>query len=47
METIRSRHCEEPTGPRVARPDDRLRDEAIQTFLRVEILDCFACNDEK
>jgi hypothetical protein len=25
------RHCEEPTGPREARPDDRLRDEAIQT----------------
>ena len=25
-----ARHCEEPTGPReVARPDDRLRDEAI------------------
>ena len=27
----RSRHCEEPTGPaRSGRPDDRLRDEAIQ-----------------
>src|SRR5262249_1170597 len=26
------RHCEEPTGPaRLGRPDDRLRDEAIQT----------------
>src|ERR1700738_3270659 len=25
------RHCEEPTGPRKARPDDKLRDEAIQT----------------
>src|SRR6185437_11062942 len=22
-------HCEKPTGPREARPDDRLRDEAI------------------
>jgi hypothetical protein len=29
--TFSGRHCEEPTGPReVARPDDRLRDEAIQ-----------------
>src|SRR6185312_14635370 len=28
------RHCEEPTGPRNARPDDRLRDEAIQSFAR-------------
>src|SRR5437667_745603 len=26
------RHCEEPTGPRKARPDDRLRDEAIHSF---------------
>jgi hypothetical protein len=26
------RHCEEPTGPREARPDDKLRDEAIQTL---------------
>jgi hypothetical protein len=24
------RHCEEPTGPRFGRPDDKLRDEAIQ-----------------
>jgi len=28
----RSRHCEEPTGPAFGRPDDRLRDEAIQSF---------------
>jgi hypothetical protein len=36
-----SRHCEEPTGPaRSGRPDDRLRDEAIQTG--VKDLDCFA-----
>ena len=28
---VRTRHCEEPTGPaRSGRPDDRLRDEAIQ-----------------
>jgi hypothetical protein len=26
-----ARHCEEPTGPaRSGRPDDKLRDEAIQ-----------------
>jgi hypothetical protein len=25
-----SRHCEEPTGPAEGRPEDRLRDEAIQ-----------------
>jgi hypothetical protein len=25
-----SRHCEEPTGPAFGRPDDKLRDEAIQ-----------------
>jgi hypothetical protein len=31
--------CEESTGPREARPDDRLRDEAIQ---RVAGMDCFA-----
>jgi len=24
------RHCEEPTGPAEGRPEDRLRDEAIQ-----------------
>src|SRR6185437_10703292 len=29
---VEARHCEEPTGPREARPDDRLRDEAIQTW---------------
>jgi hypothetical protein len=35
-----ARHCEEPTGPaRSGRPDDKLRDEAIQ-FL--DALDCFA-----
>ncbi len=35
------RHCEEPTGPaRSGRPDDRLRDEAIQN--RTVALDCFA-----
>src|SRR6185503_14011126 len=35
----RSRHCEEPTGPaRSGRPDDKLRDEAIQHRL----MDCFA-----
>ena len=29
--TVRARHCEEPTGPaRSGRPDDRLRNEAIQ-----------------
>jgi hypothetical protein len=42
-----SRHCEEPTGPaRSGRPDDRLRDEAIQ--LPGTELDCFAIarNDE-
>src|SRR5579864_1609871 len=34
-------HCEEPTGPaRSSRPDDRLRDEAIQ--LSAAVLDCFA-----
>jgi hypothetical protein len=28
------RHCEEPTGPaRSGRPDDRLRDEAIQSLV--------------
>jgi len=39
--TNRSRHCEEPTGPaRSGRPDDMLRDEAIQN--REAGLDCFA-----
>jgi hypothetical protein len=33
------RHCKEPTGPAFGRPDDKLRDEAIQ-FLGC--LDCFA-----
>jgi hypothetical protein len=38
---IGPRHCEELTGPReVARPDDRLRDEAIQNCAAA--LDCFA-----
>ena len=27
--TRQRRHCEEPTGPRIARPEDKLRDEAI------------------
>ena len=27
------RHCEEPTGPALGRPDDKLRDEAIQSSL--------------
>jgi hypothetical protein len=27
------RHCEEPTGPAFSRPDDKLRDEAIQFLL--------------
>src|SRR5437773_8129230 len=34
------RHCEAPTGPRGARPDDRLRAEAIQSVSGA--LDCFA-----
>jgi hypothetical protein len=34
------RHCEEPTGPAFGRPDDKLRDEAIQSALAA--LDCFA-----
>jgi hypothetical protein len=29
MKLSMARHCEEPTDPREARPDDRLRDEAI------------------
>jgi hypothetical protein len=47
-----ARHCEEPTGPaRSGRPDDRLRDEAIQRgaaepvspcYVRYTELDCFA-----
>jgi len=43
------RHCEEPTGPREARPDDRLRDEAIQTCRSVEQsgLLRFARNDDE
>jgi hypothetical protein len=35
------RHCEEPTGPRKARPDDRLRDEAIPGSASGG-MDCFA-----
>jgi hypothetical protein len=31
------RHCEEPTGPAFGGPDDKLRDEAIQS--------CFARRD--
>jgi hypothetical protein len=51
---ILTRHCEEPTGPaRSGRPDDRLRDEAIQlggsnliapTGILSGLLR-FACND--
>jgi len=37
----RDRHCEEPTGPREARPDDRLFDETIQSRV-LWLLDCFA-----
>jgi hypothetical protein len=33
-EIVSERHCEEPTGPAFGRPDDRLRDEAIHSFLR-------------
>ncbi len=42
------RHCEEPTGPaRSGRPDDRLRDEAIQSLVAQKTgLLHFACNDE-
>jgi hypothetical protein len=36
-----TRHCEEPTDPASGRPDDRLRDEAIQLFPG-EFMDCFA-----
>jgi hypothetical protein len=28
------RHCEQPTGPTFGRPDDKLRDEAIQPSLK-------------
>jgi hypothetical protein len=35
------RHCEEPTGPREARPDDRLREEAIHIATSGK-MDCFA-----
>jgi hypothetical protein len=28
--SIQIRHCEEPTGAAFGRPDDKLRDEAIQ-----------------
>src|SRR3981081_3060090 len=37
---FRFRHCEEPTGPAFGRPDDKLRDEAIQACFVT--LDCFA-----
>jgi hypothetical protein len=37
---VETRHCEEPTGPAFGRPDDKLRDEAIQYALAA--LDCFA-----
>ena len=41
MSTIIERHCEEPTGAaRSGRPDDKLRDEAIQNLSAA--LDCFA-----
>jgi hypothetical protein len=39
--TLPPRHCEEPTGPAFGRPDDKLRDEAIHSFLGGE-MDCFA-----
>jgi hypothetical protein len=32
--TFETRHCEEPTGPAFGRPDDKLRDEAIQLVAR-------------
>ena len=38
-------HCEEPTGPCEARPDDRLRDEAIQSHGKDSGLLRFARND--
>jgi hypothetical protein len=31
---IETCHCEEPTGPAFGRPDDKLRDEAIQLVAR-------------
>jgi hypothetical protein len=54
---LENRHCEEPTGPAFGRPDDKLRDEAIQSFLWLWIAsrslssgahsrDPFARNDE-
>jgi hypothetical protein len=47
---IDDRHCEEPTGPALlGRPDDRLRDEAIQTKSATAVsgLLRFARNDEE
>jgi hypothetical protein len=41
-ELLLVRHCEESTGPREARPDDRLRDEAIHISLAARSMDCFA-----
>ena len=35
------RHCEEPTGPALGGPDDKLHDEAIHIALR-GAMDCFA-----
>jgi hypothetical protein len=40
------RHCEEPTGPAVGRPEDRLRDEAPQQGSHHAALDCFACGSQ-
>ena len=40
-EIVSERHCEEPTGPAFGRPDDRLRDEAIQ-ISACRGMDCFA-----
>jgi hypothetical protein len=40
MLELKRRHCEEPTGRREAPPDDKLRDEAIQSLLVA--MDCFA-----
>src|SRR5439155_14592169 len=43
MQSLFPRHCEEPTGPREARPDDRLRDEAIHlSAMPRGRMDCFA-----
>src|SRR3979490_1090256 len=38
------RHCEQPTGPALGRPDDKLRDEAIHSSCGFGLLR-FARND--